>query len=41
MWIELKNNTKDLGEYVLTICPRMGRNGKTMIIVAKLITENE
>jgi len=36
-WIDVKKELPDEGLYVMTLCHRMGNNGETMIIVAKLL----
>ncbi len=40
-FIDIKKELPDLGEHVLTLCPKMGANGETLIIVAHLIGEND
>ena len=42
-WIDVnkKKDLPDITEPVLTLCPGMGRNGETEIIVACLVGDNE
>jgi len=42
-WIDINDEIKlpDITEPVLTLCPKMGRNGETEIIVAYLVGDNE
>lgn len=40
-WVDVKDDLPDYGDHVLTQCPGMGENGETMIIVAKLMYDDE